>query len=85
MIGRNIVNPSSWIESGVKISLVRQLYLFKFTEELQERLDELSERNKGENLKAEEAAEFEGILELDRILTLLNAKMMATEIAVVSG
>ncbi|PSB04937.1 hypothetical protein [Merismopedia glauca] len=77
MIAQNMVNPSSWVETGVKISQVRQLYLFKFTDELQERLDGLSERKKAELLTSEEAAELTGLLELDRIFTLMNARIIS--------
>jgi hypothetical protein len=77
MITENMVKPSSWVETGVKISKVRQLYLFKFTDQLQERLDELSQKNKREILTSEEAAELAGILELNQIFTLLNAKIIA--------
>ena len=77
MITENMVNPSSWVETGIKISKVRQLYLFKFTDELQQRLDELSEKKKREIITSEEAAELSGILELDQIFTLLNAKIIA--------
>ena len=73
----NMVKPSSWVETGVKISKVRQLYLFKFTDQLQQRLDELSEKSKRETLTPEEAAELAGILELNQIFTLLNAKIIA--------
>jgi hypothetical protein len=76
MITENMVKPSSWVETGVKISKVRQLYLFKFTDQLQERLDELSEKNKRETLTSGEAAELAGILELNQIFTLLNAKII---------
>jgi hypothetical protein len=77
MITQNMVKPSSWVDTGVKISQVKQLYLFKFTDELQERLEELSEKNKAEILTSEEAAELAGILELNQIFTLLNAKIIA--------
>lgn len=77
MITENMVKPSSWVETGVKISKVRQFYLFKFTDELQQRLDELSEKNKIETLTLEEAAELAGILELNQIFTLMNAKIIA--------
>jgi hypothetical protein len=77
MITENMVKPSSWVEKGVKISKVRQLCLFKFTDELQHRLDELSEKNKIETLTLEEAAELAGILELNQIFTLMNAKIIA--------
>ncbi|MBO3459792.1 hypothetical protein G7B40_011090 [Aetokthonos hydrillicola Thurmond2011] len=76
MIAQMMVQPSSWVESGVQISKVRDLYLFKFTPELQSRLDQLSEKKKADMLTLEEEAELTGILELDRIFTLLNAKVI---------
>lgn len=77
MIAQMMVQPSSWVESGIQISKVRDLYLFKFTPELQVRLDRLNEKKKAEMLTQEEEAELTGILELDRIFTLLNAKVIA--------
>jgi hypothetical protein len=77
MITKTMVQPSSWIESGIRISKVRNLNLFKFTDELQSRLDELSEKNKAGMLTPEEEAELTGMLELDRIFTLLNARIIA--------
>jgi len=77
MITKTMVQPSSWIESGIRISKVRNLNLFKFTDELQTRLDELSEKNKAGILTPEEEAELTGMLELDRIFTLLNARIIA--------
>jgi len=72
-----MVQPSSWVECGIQISKVRDLNLFKFTSELQTRLEELSERRKSEIITSSEEAELAGILELDRIFTLLNAKIIA--------
>lgn len=72
-----MVKPSSWVETEIKISKVRQLYLFKFTDKLQQRLDELFNKQKGEALTLEESAELAGILELNQIFTLLNAKIIA--------
>jgi hypothetical protein len=77
MITQVMVQPSSWVESGITISKVRDLNLFKFTAELQSRLDDLSERQKTNLLTDEEEAELAGILELDRIFTLLNARIIA--------
>jgi hypothetical protein len=76
MIMQVMVQPSFWVESGIKIKKVRNAYLFKFTDELQSRLNDLSERKKSGMLSAEEA-ELAGILELDRIFTLLNARIIA--------
>ena len=72
-----MVQPSSWVESGIQLSAVRNLYLFKFTPELQSRLDQLTEKKKADMLTSDEEAELTGILELDRIFTLLNAKIIA--------
>lgn len=77
MIAQMMVQPSSWVESGIQISKVRNLCLFKFTPELQSRLDKLTEKKKANMLILEEEAELTGILELDRIFTLLNAKVIA--------
>lgn len=79
MITQVMVQPSSWVESGIKISKVRNLNLFKFTDDLQFRLDRLSEKEKAGLLTLEEEAELAGILELDRIFTLLNARIIAEE------
>ncbi|OYD86689.1 hypothetical protein CDG77_33665 [Nostoc sp. 'Peltigera membranacea cyanobiont' 213] len=67
MITQMMVQPSFWVDSGIKLSKVRDIYLFKFTEELQSRLEELSEKKKAGLLTTEEDAELAGILELDRI------------------
>ena len=77
MITQMMVQPSSWVESGIKISKVRNLNLFKFTDELQFQLDELGERKKAGLLTVEEEAELAGLLELDRIFTLINARIIA--------
>lgn len=77
MMTQVMVQPSSWVESGIKISQVRNLKLFKFTNELQSRLEELNATKKAGMLNSEEEAELTGILELDRIFTLLNAKIIA--------
>lgn len=77
MITQTMVQPSSWVEAGIQIQKVRGLNLFKFTDELQARLEILIERKKNNTLTPEETAELAGISELDRIFTLLNARMIA--------
>ena len=77
MMTQVMIQPSYWIESGIKISKVRNLNLFKFTSELQSRLEELADKNKAGMLTTTEESELAGILELDRIFTLLNAKIIA--------
>jgi hypothetical protein len=77
MITQTMVQPSFWIEAGIRIQTVRGLNLFKFTDELQTRLETLLERNKTNSLSEAETAEFAGITELDRIFTLMNARIIA--------
>lgn len=76
MISQMMVQPSSWAESGIEISKVRGLNLFKFTDELQYRLEELSAKKKADSITSAEDAELSGILELERIFTLLNARIV---------
>jgi len=85
MITQTMVQPSSWVATGIRMAKVRDplrvsrrdRYLFKFSDELQERLDALNQQKKTAALTEGENAELEGILELDRIFTLLNAKVIA--------
>jgi hypothetical protein len=77
MITQTMVQPSHWVEVGVTIQQVRGLNLFKFTEELQTRLETLLTRKKEDALTSEEIAELAGITELDRIFTMLNARIIA--------
>lgn len=77
MMTQIMVKPSFWVDSGIQLSKVRNLYLFKFTDELQTQLDHLNEKKETSGLTANEEAELAGILELDQIFTLLNAKMIA--------
>ena len=77
MITQTMVQPSSWIEAGVKIQKVRGLNLFKFTDALQTRLETLIDYQKSNLLSPEETAELAGISELDRIFTLINARIIA--------
>ncbi|MEO0707483.1 MAG: hypothetical protein AAF050_17705 [Cyanobacteria bacterium J06649_5] len=77
MVAEFMVQPSSWIEQGITTQLVRGLKLFKFTEELQSRFEELIEMHKTHKLDKSEEAELKGLQELDRIFTLLNAKSIS--------
>jgi hypothetical protein len=71
-----ITRPSSLIGS-IKLEKVDQFSLFKFTDELQSRMEELLQRKKAEQLTLEEIAELEAIGELDRIFTHINAMLVA--------
>jgi hypothetical protein len=77
MITQTMVQPSSWVANEIQIARVRDRYLFKFSDELQAKLDQLNQQKKASTLTEGEEAELEGMLELDRIFTLLNAKVIA--------
>jgi hypothetical protein len=77
MITETMVKPSSWVTTDVRMEKVRNLYLYKFSETLQNRLDDLNDRLKASQLNDEERAELAGILDLDRIFTFLNAQIIA--------
>ncbi len=64
-----VISPQSLLETRIKVEKVDNLQLFKFTDELQTRLEELLEINKTGALTPEEAAELNAIGELDRIST----------------
>jgi hypothetical protein len=70
-----MVQPSSLMSSGIRMSEFGDIYLFKFTSELQSRLEELLEKKKANLLTPEEEAEYAGISELERIFTLINAQL----------
>jgi hypothetical protein len=77
MLTELMVQPSSWVETGITVETVRGLKLFKFTEDLQERFEQLIELYKQDQLTGEQEAELKGLAELDRIFTLLNARSIA--------
>jgi hypothetical protein len=77
MITETMIKPSSWINQGIILSRVEHFNLFKFSDELNDRLDELNDRLKTEGLSEAEQAEWKSLLELDQIFTLLNAKILA--------
>lgn len=77
MTAQMMIQPSSLLPNGIEIRQVNNFNLFKFTDDLQARSDELLERNKVGLLTPEEAAELAGISELSRIFTLINAMVIA--------
>lgn len=68
-----VVKPSSWLTTGIRVKKVNNLNLFKFTDELGLRMQELLDRKKANSLTPEEAAELEAIGELDEIFCYINA------------
>lgn len=76
MIAQMMIQPSSLLPNGIEIRQVNNFNLFKFTNNLQSRSDELLERNKAGLLTPDEAVEQAGISELSRIFTLINAMVI---------
>jgi hypothetical protein len=74
-----IISPQSLLETGIKVETVDDVRLFKFTDELQSRLEELLEKNAAGSLTPEEETELDGIGELDRIFTYLNSLLIAQQ------
>ncbi|WP_335219346.1 hypothetical protein [Nostoc sp.] len=77
MTPKLMIEPSYWLETGIKLDKVNNLNLFKFTEELQERSDDLLERSKSGLITPEEKAELDGISELAQIFTYANSILAA--------
>jgi hypothetical protein len=73
-----MIEPSSWLRSGITVEEVDDVKLVKFTSELHSRSEELLEKKKAGLLAPEEEAEYAGISELERILTFINAKLIAS-------
>jgi hypothetical protein len=77
MITQTMVQPSTWIEGGIQIQRIKGLNLFKFNHELQSRFETLIDLQKSNSLFPEDIAELAGLTELDRIFTLMNARIIA--------
>jgi hypothetical protein len=73
-----MIEPSSWLRSGIIVKKVDGVNLVRFTDELHTRLEELLGKRRAEQLTPEEEAEYVGISELERILTFVNAKLIAS-------
>ncbi len=73
-----IAKPSSLLH-GIQIERVEDLDLFKFTDALQSRMEELLDKKKANAIAPEEQQELESIGELDRIFTYINAMLAARQ------
>lgn len=78
MTPKLMIEPSYWLETGIKLEKVNNLNFFKFTDELQTRSDELLHKNKSGLITLEEKAELDGISELAQIFTYANS-VLASE------
>jgi hypothetical protein len=72
-----VISPQSLLETGIIVEKVDDLRLFKFTDDLQDKLEGLLEKNQVAMLTAIEREELESISELDRIFTYLNSLLAA--------
>ena len=76
----SILNKPSSLIHEICIEKVDRWKLFKFSESLQHRMEQLLEKKKADQLRAEEAAELDTIGQLDRIFTHINAMMVAQDV-----
>ena len=72
-----LLKPSSLISKGLRVEQINNLTLFKFTEELGDRLQTLIDHKKANMLTPEETIELESIGELDEIFSYINAEIAA--------
>jgi hypothetical protein len=68
-----VIKPSSWLTEGIRVERINNLNLFKFTEELGLRMQELLDKKKADLLTPEEASKLEAIGKLDTIFSYINA------------
>ena len=74
---QTLLKPSSLLPNGLKIQKFNQTSLFKFSDELGNRLQILLDKKKEDCLSPEEILELESIGELDEIFSYINAVMLA--------
>jgi hypothetical protein len=72
-----LLKPSKLLPTGLKIQHINNLTLFKFTDNLSDRLQELLDRKKLDLLTPNETLELEAIGELDDIFSYINATIAA--------
>jgi hypothetical protein len=70
-----MIQPSSLMREGVELREFGNIYLFRFTSELQSRFEQLLAKNKTDSLSVDEEAEYAGLSELERVFTLINAQL----------
>jgi hypothetical protein len=74
---RLMIEPSIWLNDGVQLQSIGGLLLFKFTESVQSRSDELLALKKSRELTVEEQAELDGLSQLSQIFTYANSLLAA--------
>jgi hypothetical protein len=68
-----LVKPSKFLPKGICIQRINNLTLFKFTDKLGERMQELLDKLNLNTLTSDEKIELEAIGELDDIFSYINA------------
>ncbi|MEQ8975247.1 MAG: hypothetical protein RIE73_33290 [Coleofasciculus sp. C1-SOL-03] len=76
MVSSVTIKPSTLI-GKIQLQRVEEHTLFKFTDDLQSRMEKLLEKKKSDRLTLEEISELAAIGELDRIFTHINAMLLA--------
>ncbi|MEQ8469257.1 hypothetical protein [Coleofasciculus sp. E1-EBD-02] len=71
------LKPSTLLPKGLQVQQINNLTLFKFTDELSDRMQTLLDKKKADRLTSEETLELEAIGELDEIFSYINAVMAA--------
>lgn len=72
-----LLKPSTLLPRGLRVQQINNVFLFKFTEELGDRMQTLLDKRKADLLTPEEALELEAIGELDEIFSYINAVIAA--------
>jgi hypothetical protein len=72
-----LLRPSALIPKGLRVQQINNLALFKFTDELGDRLQTLLDKKKSDSLTSDETLELEAIGELDEIFSYINAVIAA--------
>lgn len=72
-----LIKPSTLIPQGLKVQNIGNLTLFKFTDELSDRLQILLNKKKVDTLTPPESIQLEAIGELDEIFSYINAVIAA--------
>ncbi|NEP60544.1 MAG: hypothetical protein F6K31_26680 [Symploca sp. SIO2G7] len=72
-----LIKPSTILPEGLRIQQINNLSLFKFTDELGNRMQELLDKKKADTLTPDEIIELETIGELDNIFSYINAVIAA--------
>lgn len=72
-----LLKPSTLLSKGLRVQQINNLTLFKFTDELSDRMQVLLDKKKANTLTQEESLELGAIGELDEIFSYINAVMAA--------